>query len=576
MTPALLVLVLACTRGADSRSPDHSGSPDESGQDSTPDSHDTRETDSPADSPIDSPVDTNPVPPPCEPHLPYTLDPADPLPGQPLTVRYTGTLAGSAMPGLRYGYNGWNSIGEGLPYQSLNTVGDIDFWLDAPLTVETDGSASVTFDVPDDARSVHLRFFAGPDDSTRVWDDDSGREYGASIVFPYIGPFLTWDAATSPSGGVVVNFETSLPCPAHVEFGTTSALGSTVGDDVADPMHHVELTGLAPDTTYTYRVVDGEGRMSDTFQFRTAPADMSRLEYVVLADMQDGGDGRTAWKELADALAWEHPDADFLMLGGDMPTSDMPGRWWTFFDKARALFASKVIMPAVGNHDTPNGDAYDPDTTSFDRYFRLPEPGGVYSFQVGPAWFLVLDSDRAEAEFIEGGAQYLWTQSELAAPPADARWVFTNWHRPPYEAGARFLAEQPTIRAVTELFDGEVDWVFTGHSHSYQRIVPLRFDSLAMRTYGRGSADGVGYIVTPSSGIEPKHDMVHADDPTYAYLRDLVAYPEIHSDTSAFGGEIGWMHVALQDETIRIEAWGMGRPGALLTPHVIDQLQYTR
>ncbi len=506
---------------------------------------------------------------PCETDLPFQLSPTQPSPGETVTISYTGALLDEDRVGLRYGFNGWNEVSGEYDWRYEEHQKDTDYWIDQATT---DGVFTVQ--LSPEARALHLRFFSS---DGKTWDDRDGLEYHHSLVTPYIGPLLTWDDTTAPHDGVVVSFETSLPCPARVEYGTTADLGDSQADTAAEHMHHIALTDLTAETTYFYRVVDGAGAASETWSFRTAPADVDDFSFGVLADMQDNGDGNRIWAEVAELFEAQNPDVDFLLLGGDMPANDEPGPWWTFFDKARSLFAGRVILPAVGNHDTPGGDHYSADTSSFDRYFALPDTGGVYEVRYGPALFLVLNSDVARTEFIESGAQYTWMETHLDATPEDVDWVFTSWHRPPYDVGVRFADEQEQIRPITGLFDGRVDWVLTGHQHIYQRMHPIRSDQAIAPSglYGRDPGDGVGYIVMPSSGIEPKYSLLTPGS-EHAWVRDLLAFPQIDEHTREVESELGWLLVTLSGESVSFESWAVGEPKNRKAPYLRDSLTYDR
>ena len=63
------------------------------------------------------------------------------------------------------------------------------------------------------------------------------------------------------NGSVSISWITDSPATGYVNFGPTTALGSTVYDDrgntTVDDTHHVTLSGLSPETTYYFDVVSG-------------------------------------------------------------------------------------------------------------------------------------------------------------------------------------------------------------------------------------------------------------------------------------------------------------------------------
>jgi len=62
-------------------------------------------------------------------------------------------------------------------------------------------------------------------------------------------------------GSLSVSWITDSPSTGHVNFGPTTALGSTAyddrGDATVDDTHHVTLSGLSPETLYYFDVISG-------------------------------------------------------------------------------------------------------------------------------------------------------------------------------------------------------------------------------------------------------------------------------------------------------------------------------
>ena len=309
------------------------------------------------------------------------VTPNQPVPGDTATVHYAGDLASSTSVEMVYAFNGWSVLPDMTGY-ALEAGEGAEQYAYFTVDMTHDGKAwTAAIDLPVDARAIHLQFRT-PDGI----DDRAGLDYHWAIVAPYIGPYLTWNDDAGPSDGVVVSFVTSIPCLGAVEWSTdagpdTWTFGEAFGTD-----HHIAVTGLQPDTTYTYRVHDSSSRPSPTYAFTTAPVDTDSVTFAALADVQDSGHDDDRWDEVATDLWAHHPDLAFVMVTGDLAADDEPGRWWLFFDRARELFGTVVMLPAVGNHDTPTLDSH-PDTTSFERYFDLPTTSGAethYAQRWGP------------------------------------------------------------------------------------------------------------------------------------------------------------------------------------------------
>jgi HKD family nuclease len=69
-----------------------------------------------------------------------------------------------------------------------------------------------------------------------------------------------------------INWTTDVPSKSIVQYGTTVAYGTTIGDSAAVTSHQVFLNGLSPNQVYQYRVIscDASGcRVSANFSFAT-------------------------------------------------------------------------------------------------------------------------------------------------------------------------------------------------------------------------------------------------------------------------------------------------------------------
>ena len=99
---------------------------------------------------------------------------------------------------------------------------------------------------------------------------------GATPVAAQVGNLIVEPYLQSPGPtSMVVGWETAAGNGSEVEYGLDAALGqAATGSSIASGggafIHHVELTGLTPDTRYYYRVITGT-TVSATHFFRTPP-----------------------------------------------------------------------------------------------------------------------------------------------------------------------------------------------------------------------------------------------------------------------------------------------------------------
>lgn len=488
------------------------------------------------------------------------LEPSAPVPGGSVRIRYQGPLCEHANLSALVGFNGWVDLYEWADFDADYTDGDTWYFLEVPLLPGPDGVPEGTVDLPDDLRALHLRFW---DPTTWETDDNDGDAYNYGVRFPYVGPYLTWNAETRPGTGLVVNFATDGETRGRVRYGTTPGLSEVASDDGETRWHHVALTDLEPGQTWYYQVLDEAGHASEVYSFRTPQEDAATLKVVAVSDIQDVGEDE-AWPRVLDAIVESHLDADLLLVAGDMPDADVPAQWWIFFDKSRDLLSRVPILPAVGNHDTPGVDS-SPDSTHFREIFALPyatdgEP--YYALDHGPFRFLSLNSEKPE-EWEEGAAQHSFASAELAGCWTDGvrtcEGVFAFWHIPVYNAGYRHYDEGDPMRPLTALFDGTVDWAIGGHEHLGQRFLPIRYDATLAPSgsYGTGPDDGVGYLVLPPGGDYVSDWIVDPEDEG-AWLRDLLASPVPAEDASDVASENGFVTLEVDPDGTTVTLWGVG------------------
>lgn len=521
------------------------------------------------DSTVDvTPTDTLPPDAPCpDPGVTLasgvTVGPTQLTPGGQATVTYPAgaQLGGSGSVTLHYGFNYWD----------LDLGGDVA--KDAPMAKQPDGSFAVTVPLPAGARLLDMAFFT-ESSSGKEWDNNGGADFHRSVGLPLLGPYLTLrdnlggQPDRDPSQGVTISFRTDHPCVGQVRYGTSAtALTKFAAESAASTQHHLHLKGLAPDAVHHYQTgcvqagVCSPPETSPIFTFRTAKKGASSLKMALLSDPQDYRAQNDRWPEVAATLTQPpHDDVRLLIVSGDLAGDDDPLRWWDFFDGGRALLASRPILPAVGNHDTPSYGS-NADTSSFESLFDFASASGsdtCYGLAHGPAAFVVLNSELSQTspgEWKPGGSQYQWAASFLAKPLPP--WRFAVWHIPPYNAGVRHSGQVDSVRPVTALFNEKIDWVLGGHEHLYQRFKPIRYTGLdstgkvvstAVASYG-GPGGGVGYIVAPAAGHDPPEDTLL---PVGNPMRDLMAYPPPGGTTTAKW--VGFVTLEVSGKSITIKA----------------------
>ncbi len=256
--------------------------------------------------------------------------------------------------------------------------------------------------------------------------------------------------------------------PAQQVRATRGAATSVKFSGTAQPRYAAVLTGLAPGTTYEYRIVTPRGS-TKWRSFTTANPAATSLTIIGLGDTQVDNRGvprATLRRALADA-----PGAQLVLQAGDVVNRPYRAAEWTdLFTAMGSAARTRNWLVSIGNHEQcvlvlkcrHNG------AEAFRSYFDWPDNG--FPGQ-GETWFhvdyqgvriVVLDSFGGRM-----AEQAAFLDKALAENPN--RWSIVLMHAPPF-------ATRPG-RSNTEVRDlwlpiieqRNVDLVLSGHDHSYAR-----------------------------------------------------------------------------------------------------------
>jgi phosphodiesterase/alkaline phosphatase D-like protein len=291
--------------------------------------------------------------------------------------------------------------------------------------------------------------------------------------------------------------------------------------------YKAQFSGLAPDTTYAYRV--GSASSSSHWHcFITASADPAPFRFIYLGDAQNGLAAK--WPRVMRAAFAAAPDARFVVHAGDLVGDGYDDRQWGAWVAGLGAKASEVPgIPVPGNHDvirSPWRRVFAaPDL--WNAHFALPANGPAdlpalagqdYSVDYQGVRIVALDANAfANEDFQESqrlrvqAAQVKWLREVLGTNRQ--RWTVVAQHYPVYSV-AKHRDYVAMRRALGPLYDEYgVDLVLQGHDHAYGRTHKVHGGRLAdPRAFGT-------IYVTSVSGSK-MYGITSRQDPRMARLRE--------------------------------------------------------
>lgn len=307
---------------------------------------------------------------------------------------------------------------------------------------------------------------------------------GRTIKFPR--QIITADSSTSrtimwQAEGAPQQASFTLTAPAGQSQTYTPEANTLVQDDTTTTFYTVRLTGLTPATSY-----EGTIAMADetvTLPIVTAARELSAFEALLIDDSQCGETYEPFAELLAKALA-RHPQAAFLADIGDLTDNGQSDwHWQSFFaallaDRAKAM----PFAPVMGNHECYGLDWKFALPRRYLASFAVPGngsrnfPGYYYSFDYGPAHFIVLNTQITELDDLKPRLlqeEMLWLKHDAASTQKPWKIVLMHKDVIAYDEYQPDTGHAGGISDVghdfMKAFDAlGIDLVLTGHMHTYR------------------------------------------------------------------------------------------------------------
>jgi len=418
-------------------------------------------------------------------------------------------------------------------------------------------------------------------DSERFGDAPAPYAIHSSFAGPATTTFaVNWatDLLTTSTHILVGTSESGVTGADGAVAGVTDQQGHSVAYKVFDAgqetfhrVHETHVCGLLADTIYYYKV-GGPGHWSPVYEYRTAPAggSTSSWRFAVTGDSRTPQANRWARSQkglfdLASPVRLEVFSGDAVFLGLNQ------NEWNTFFGSTEGSFTvdqflgSVPFMMANGNHD---GLA-----VNYLAQFAVPQElsegesaGGEewYSYDYGNAHFVVLNDTVMSSTTISNEERAFLAADLAAVDRSVTPWVFAVHHKPIYTCLSNHMPD-PAMRAAWQpLFDQyEVDIVFAGHNHVYERSKPIR-----------GLNNGDGIVAASGANGVPTISGGHPSGTLYVVSAGVGAELYGVSNTCAFTQAAqsipNYTIVTLTDRTISVEVRDY------TTDSLVDSFTYTK
>ena len=250
--------------------------------------------------------------------------------------------------------------------------------------------------------------------------------------------------------------------------GTCSSSTSSIS---AKYYNAVTVAGLEANTAYTYQVGDGDGNWST--EYNTKTGDPNAYSYLVVGDPQIGSSNATtdttSWVNTMNIMQQHFPNSAFLAGTGDqIETSGTLAHYTGFFSPVQ--MTSLPFASCMGNHEGSG--------TATRTFYNPPNADSVqnYWYRYGKTLFLVWNCTTGSPSTMRTFLTNAIAQNE------DASWRILNFHYDVYGQGSSHaLSDGKTYRDqyVPVIDEFDIDVVFNGHDHSYNRSYPMKYSGSA-------------------------------------------------------------------------------------------------
>lgn len=287
--------------------------------------------------------------------------------------------------------------------------------------------------------------------------------------------------------GVTLIWQTQEKGLAEVEYGLQGAFDLKATGTADEVIRKARITGLQPDTSYSYRVRAGEEVYENTFKTSPGANNDRDVTFIIFGDTRRWDERVQETSFNTEILRW---NPEFFIINGDLVRNGHQYEQWPeHFKRFATLNGQYMIATARGNHE--GSMLNDTENDWFGKYHEMPggsEPWA--SFDWGNVHVVLLSWEQTMLNHVKDTSQ--WLDQHLGG--VTSRYTFVTQHFPVYctgYAGPTDNRKEPgeSMVYIRRVLDKHhVAAHMSGHTHIYERHYPLRENR-------RDDRGGVHYLV---------------------------------------------------------------------------------
>ncbi len=239
-------------------------------------------------------------------------------------------------------------------------------------------------------------------------------------------------------------------------------------------------TGLAPNTTYSYRIGKA-GAWSSIRSFRTAKNSKDEFSFIYITDTQANSNDNFDCS--ANALTEAYANAVnplFVLMTGDLAesqgSSNSEWEYEQFFERMQNVWSKIPVCATIGNHDASSSNNFYNHFNNNISYnqtatVKSTMDGTVYSFVAGDALFMVVNhEDVSKTGYLASLGNWM---TEQVNANLNVHWRIVCVHSGLFSGGSHQTdASNLTLRnALLPYYKSlKIDLALHGHDHVYNAI----------------------------------------------------------------------------------------------------------